>query len=375
MIPFLDLGAATAEIRDELDEAYHRFMDSGWYVLGKEVDSFEQEYATYCEANHCVGVGTGLDALTLALRSLDIGPGDEVIVPSNTYIATWLAVTQVGATIVPVEPDERTYNLNPKLLQAAITKRTKAIMPVNLYGQPVDYDAIRDCTQDTDIKLVIDNAQAQGAQYKGRTVGGIADIECHSFYPSKNLGAFGEGGAVTTNDETVAKRIRSLRNYGSTVRYHNDECGVNSRLDALQAAFLRVKLRHLDEWNQRRRGIAAIYLEDLAPLTPRDPQFILPFVPDWADPVWHLFVIRTPHRDALREHLQQHDIGTQIHYPIPPHASDAYSDLGFPSDAFPLANQLTDEVLSLPMGPQLPPTHAMSIAIRITESLSTNDEQ
>ncbi|WP_417748811.1 DegT/DnrJ/EryC1/StrS family aminotransferase [Rosistilla oblonga] len=365
--PFLDLGAATAEIRDELDEAYHRFMDSGWYVLGKEVDSFEQEYATYCEANHCVGVGTGLDALTLALRSLDIGPGDEVIVPSNTYIATWLAVTEVGATIVPVEPDERTYNLNPKLLQAAITKRTKAIMPVNLYGQPVDYDAIRDCTQDTDIKLVIDNAQAQGAQYKGRTVGGIADIECHSFYPSKNLGAFGEGGAVTTNDETVAKRIRSLRNYGSTVRYHNDECGVNSRLDALQAAFLRVKLRHLDEWNQRRRGIAAIYLEHLAPLTTRDPQFILPFVPDWADPVWHLFVIRTPHRDALREHLQQQRIGTQIHYPIPPHASDAYRNLGFPPDAFPIANQLAGEVLSLPMGPQLSSNQSIIIANTINK--------
>ncbi|EMI41653.1 DegT/DnrJ/EryC1/StrS family aminotransferase [Rhodopirellula sp. SWK7] len=352
MIPFLDLGAATAEIRDELDEAYHRFMDSGWYVLGKEVDAFEQEYATFCEADHCVGVGTGLDALTLALRAYDIGPGDEVIVPSNTYIATWLAVTQVGATIVPVEPDEPTFNLDPTLLQSAITKRTKVIMPVNLYGQPVDYDAIQDCAQGTDIKLVIDNAQAQGARYKGRRVGGIADIECHSFYPSKNLGAFGEGGAVTTNDETVAKRIRSLRNYGSTVRYHNDECGINSRLDALQAAFLRVKLRHLDEWNQRRRDLAATYFSELSPLASRL-SLLLPTVPDWADPVWHLFVIRTPRRDALREHLQQHGIGTQIHYPIPPHASDAYRDRGYSPDDFPIAQRLAGEVLSLPMGPSL----------------------
>ncbi|WP_417740600.1 DegT/DnrJ/EryC1/StrS family aminotransferase [Rosistilla oblonga] len=357
MIPFLDLSAATAELRTELDEAYHRFMDSGWYVLGAEVDTFEQEYAEYCEADHCVGVGTGLDALTLALRSLDIGPGDEVIVPSNTYIATWLAVTQVSATIVPVEPDEQTYNLDPKLLQAAITKRTKVILPVNLYGQPVDYDAIRSCVDNTDIKIVSDNAQAQGAKYKGRTVGGIADIECHSFYPSKNLGAFGEGGAVTTNDETIAKRIRSLRNYGSAIRYHNDECGTNSRLDALQAAFLRVKLRHLDDWNARRSKIADHYLTDLATTA----HLCLPKTPSFASPVWHLFVVRTDERDRLRDDLDLQKIGTQIHYPIPPHLSDAYKHLGFAGDQFPIAKQLAHEILSLPISPHLSVKEAATV--------------
>ncbi|MDC3255848.1 DegT/DnrJ/EryC1/StrS family aminotransferase [bacterium] len=364
MIPFLDLNAATDELRKELDDAYHRFMDSGWYVLGKEVEAFESEYAAYCEAKHCVGVGTGLDALTLALRALDVGVGDEVIVPTNTYIATWLAVTQVGATIVPVEPDEHTYNINPELLQAAITGRTKVILPVNLYGQPVDYDSIMSMAESAGAKVVIDNAQAQGARYKGRRVGGIADIECHSFYPSKNLGAFGEAGAVTTNDQALADRIRILRNYGSKIRYHNDECGTNSRIDALQAAFLRVKLRHLDEWNARRQSIASTYLQDLQGVE----RLQLPVVPNYALPVWHLFVVRCHSRDSLRQHLTNQGIGTQIHYPIPPHHSKAYKDdRQWPE--FPVAEEAARTILSLPMGPHLSQRQqeTVSVALRSWE--------
>lgn len=351
MIPFLDLSAATAELRSELNDAYHRFMDSGWYVLGEEVASFEKEYAEYCLARHCVGVGSGLDALHLALRALDVGPQDEVIVPSNTYIATWLAVTQVGAKIVPVEPDERTYNLSPMKIAKSITKKTKVILPVNLYGQPVDYDPILEIAHEANAKVVIDNAQAQGARYKGRTVGGIADVECHSFYPSKNLGAYGEAGAITTNDPEIADRIRTLRNYGSRVRYYNEECGFNCRLDALQAAFLRVKLRHLDTWNERRKQIAAMYVQELAPLTLHTSPFKLPVIPAWADPVWHLFVIRHPKRDELQKQLRDRGIGTLIHYPIAIHMSQAYSD--YSHQRLPLAEQLAGTVLSLPLGPQL----------------------
>ncbi len=370
-MPFNDLRSATVELRAELDEAYRRFMDSGSYVLGIEVESFENEYANYCEAQHCVGVGNGLDALHLALRALDVGPGDEVIVPSNTYIATWLAITQVGATIVPVEPNPTTYNLCPDGIAAAITNRTKVILPVNLYGQPVDYDPILAIAEEAGAQVVIDNAQAQGARYKGKPVGGLADIECHSFYPSKNLGAYGEAGAITTNDSVLADRIKLLRNYGSKVRYYNEECGYNSRLDALQAAFLRVKLKYLDEWDERRKQIAQTYLSELSPLATRNSQLTLPFVPDWADPVWHLFVVRHPQRDELQKRLSSHGIGTLIHYPVAIHRSQAYAD--FSGYQLPLAEQLSESVLSLPMGPQLTEQavrHVLNVLGEIVTNLS-----
>lgn len=363
IVPFQDFRAPYLELKEEFDAAYFRFMESGWFVLGNEVASFEEEYAAYCESAYCVGVGHGLDALHLALRALDCGPGDEVIVPSNTYIATWLAVTQVGAVPVPVEPDPATFNIDPAQIEAAITPRTKVILAVNLYGQPCDYDAIIEIAHKHGLKVAIDNAQAHGARYKGRRVGGIADIECHSFYPSKNLGAYGEAGAITTQDAGLADRVRVLRNYGSRVRYQNEVPGYNSRLDELQAAFLRVKLRKLDEWNARRTAIAQQYLSDLRPLAS---DLILPSVPEWAAPVWHLFVIRHPQRDTLQKHLADHGIQTIIHYPIPPHLSGAYgkAEIGklkaedpklqnsktSPS-AFPIAEQLADEILSLPISP------------------------
>jgi dTDP-4-amino-4,6-dideoxygalactose transaminase len=347
-VPFQDFRAAYEELKAELDDAYLRFMESGWYVLGKETGAFEDEYAAYCEAKHCVGVGNGLEALHLGLRAMCCGPGDEVIVASNTYIATWLAVTQVGADVVPVEPDEKTYNLNPELIEQAVTPRTKVILATNLYGQPCDYDAIRAVADRHGLIFATDNAQAQGARYKGRRVGGLAHFECHSFYPSKNLGAFGEAGAVTTNDPAVADRIRVLRNYGSRVRYHNEVPGYNSRLDEFQAALLRVKLRKLDEWNGHRAKLAHLYFNYLS-----SSQCTLPFVPDWADPVWHLFVIRNRNRDRLQKRLAEEGVQTIIHYPIPPHLSGAYTSLGFRRGHFPVAEDMATEVLSLPIGPHL----------------------
>jgi dTDP-4-amino-4,6-dideoxygalactose transaminase len=376
-VPFQDFRAAYEELQVELDDAYHRFMESGWYVLGKEVAAFEEEYAAYCEAKHCVGVGNGLEALHLGLRAVDCGPGDEVVVASNTYIATWLAVTQVGATVVPVEPDEKTYNLNPELLEQAITPRTKVILATNLYGQACDYDAIRAVADRHGVIFATDNAQSQGARYKGRRVGGLAHFECHSFYPSKNLGAFGEAGAVTTNDTDVADRIRVLRNYGSRVRYHNEVIGYNSRLDGLQAAFLRVKLRHLDEWNARRKAIAKTYLSHLPAavsvrrgglrLSSLNPELVVPSVPEWADPVWHLFVIRHQKRDALQKHLADHGVQTIIHYPIPPHLSGAYSDMEFRRGDFPIAEKMAADVLSLPLGP----FHSTSDVLAVSTALAS----
>lgn len=347
-IPFLDLKAATQELTAEIDQALDRVLNSGWYILGPEVEAFEREFADYCEASHCVGVANGLDALHLALRTLGIGPGDEVIVPSNTYIATWLAVSQCGATPVPVEPDPRTYNIDPSRIEALITPRTKAILPVHLYGQPADLDPILDLARQQGLKVVEDAAQAHGARYKGQRIGGHGDAVAWSFYPGKNLGALGDGGAVTTNDPEIADRLRVLRNYGSRVKYVNEVQGVNSRLDPLQAAILQVKLRHLDDWNTRRATIAARYLEGLAAT-----DLILPHVPNWAEPVWHLFIVRHPQRDTLQRHLNEAGIGTLIHYPIPPHRQGAYAPAGFAPDAFPLAARLADEVLSLPMGPHV----------------------
>jgi dTDP-4-amino-4,6-dideoxygalactose transaminase len=351
-VPFQDFRTPYQELKEEFDAAYHRFMDSGWFVLGKETEAFEEDYAVYCEAAHCVGVANGLDALHLALRAMGIGAGDEVIVPSNTYIATWLAVTQAGGVPVPVEPDSATFNIDPKRIEEAITPRTKAILSVNLYGQPCDYDAILKITRKHGLKFAIDNAQAHGARYKGCRVGGLADIECHSFYPSKNLGAYGEAGAITTNDTALADKVRVLRNYGSRVRYHNEVQGFNCRIDELQAAFLRIKLRYLDEWNARRTSIAEQYLSQLA--TPGT-QLVLPFVPAWASPVWHLFVVRHAKRDNLQQHLADQCIQTIIHYPIPPHLSGAYSSAK--PAVLPVAEHLANHVLSIPMGPHLQDHH------------------
>ena len=349
MIPFLDLGAAYRELQPQIDEAVSRVLSSGYYILGPEVDAFESEFASYCEANHTIGLANGLDALHLALRAMDVGPGDEVIVPSNTYIATWLAVSQCGATPVPVEPDERTYNIDPSLIEAAITSRTKVILPVHLYGQPADMDPILAIARKHGLRVLEDGAQAHGARYKGQRIGSHGDAVAWSFYPGKNLGALGDGGAVTTNDPELADRIRVLRNYGSREKYVNEVQGYNSRLDPIQAAVLRVKLAHLDEWNARRAGVARTYLEGLS-----DSGLTLPHVPDWAEPAWHLFVVRHPQRDALQQRLSKAGVGSLIHYPIPPHRQAAYAEAAFATKAFPIASRMADEVLSLPMGPHLP---------------------
>ena len=365
MIPPLDLLAATEELRDELEAVYSRFLSSGRYVLGPEVSAFEAEYAAYCQAEFCVGVASGLDALQLALKAAGVGVGDEVIVASNTYIATWLAVTHCGATVVPVEPDPATHNLDPVRIGEQLTPKTKAILATNLYGQPVDYDAIRAIADDAGLVFLVDNAQAHGAKYKGRTVGGIADLECHSFYPTKNLGALGEAGAVTTSSPEYADRIKMLRNYGSRERYHHEVPGYNSRLDELQAGILRVKLRRLDEWNDRRRAIATIYEKRFASQT----GLIEPRVPDGAESAWHLYVVRAPQRDRVLQLMNDMGVGCLIHYPIPPHRSEAYRDAGFAPEQFPIANELAESVLSIPMGPHLSAEHAETVADALIEAV------
>ncbi len=348
-VPFLDLIAPYQELKADLDAAYQRVMESGWFILGKEVEAFEHEFAAYCGVKHCIGVGNGLEALHLILRAHGIGEGDEVIVPANTYIATWLAVSYAGAKPVPVEPDPRTYNLDPNLLEAAITPKTKAIIPVHLYGQPSDMDPILQTAKKNDLKVIEDAAQAHGAHYRGRMSGNLGHAAGFSFYPGKNLGALGDAGAIVTNDDTLAEQVRMLRNYGSKVKYHHEVKGFNSRLDEMQAAFLRVKLTHLDEWNKRRKKIADYYLDHLAGL----PNLILPFAPDWTAPVWHIFAIQTPRRDALQQFLKNKGVGTLIHYPVPPHLSKAYAELGLQKGAFPISEVIASSELSLPMGPHL----------------------
>lgn len=348
-VPFLDLKAVYTELQAELDEATRRVLASGWYITGPEVEAFEAEFAAYCEARYCVGVANGLEALHLILRALDIGPGDEVVVPSNTFIATWLAVSYAGATPVPVEPDEETYNLAPALVEAALTERTKAIIPVHLYGQPADTDALGELAAKYGLAVIEDAAQAQGARLRGRRAGGLAHAAGFSFYPGKNLGALGDAGAVVTNDASLAERVRVLRNYGSRVKYEHEMRGFNSRLDELQAALLRVKLKRLDEWNERRRRLAEFYTQTLEGV----PDLKLPRVPAWADPAWHLYVVRHRERARLQAHLAAAGIGTIIHYPCPPHLQAAYRELNYRRGAFPVAEQMANEVLSLPMGPHL----------------------
>lgn len=349
-IPILDLKPAYDELRPELDAAYRRVMDSGWLLLGKELETFEAEYAASVGVAHCIGVANGLEAMQLVLMALDVGAGDEVIVPSHGYIATWLAVTHVGARPVPCEPDPLTYNLDPARLAALITPRTKVILPIHLYGQTADLTAINAVAAQHNLFVLEDAAQSHGARSHGQQAGALGHAAGVSFYPSKNLGALADAGAVTTNDPALADQLRHLRNYGSKVRYHNEVLGLNSRLSELQAAFLRAKLPHLAAWNARRVALAARYLAHLAPLAEAG-HLTLPHVPAWADPVWHLFVIRTARRAALQAHLAAAGIGSGIHYPIPPHLSNAYRAAGWKRGDFPLAEQFADEVLSLPIGP------------------------
>ncbi len=352
-VPFLDLAESIRELRDEIDAAHARVLDSGWLLLGKELEAFEGEWARYTEAQHAIGVANGLDALALALEACGVRPGDDVLVPANTYIASWLAISQVGARPVPVEPDERTYNLDPARLAAALTPRTTAIMPVHLYGQPADLGPILDFAAAKGLAVVEDAAQCHGARYRGKRIGGahragLRQAVAWSFYPTKNLGALGDGGAITTDDATIADHLRVTRNYGQRQRYVNEVVGRNSRLEELHAAVLRVKLRHLDPWNARRTALAQGYLRDLAGLP-----ITLPTVPAWAEPVWHLFVIRTARRDQLHDRLKAAGIGTIIHYPVPPHRQGAYAHLGIFEGSLPQSECLHREVLSLPIGPHL----------------------
>ena len=361
-VPFLDLREAYLELAPELEAAFRRVMDSGWYLLGPEVEAFEREFAAYCGARYCVGVGNGLDALHLILRAWGIGPGDEVIVPANTYIATWLAVSYAGARPVPVEPDPRTYNFDPQRLEAAISARTKAILPVHLYGLPADMDPILALARLHGLKVIEDAAQAHGARYRGRRAGILGDAAGFSFYPTKNFGAFGDGGAVVTDDPELAGRVAALRNYGSRRKGENEVKGYNSRLDELHAALLRVRLRHLDDWNERRRARARLYVSLLSGLP-----LALPHEPTWAEHAWHLFVIRTAQREALQRLLDARGVITLIHYPIPPHLQPAYAELGLRAGALPVTEAIHREVLSLPLGPHLSEEQVRCVAAAVAE--------
>ncbi len=355
-VAFLDLKAAYAELASELGNAIMRVVKSGWYLLGEELSAFEAEYADYVGTRYCVGVGNGLDAIRLILIGKNIGPGDEVLVPANTYIATWLAISQTGAIPVPIDPDPHTYNMDPTKIRPAITEKTKAILVVHLYGQPADMDAINKIASEQRLMVFEDAAQAHGARYRGKRAGNLADAAAWSFYPTKNLGAMGDGGAVTTNDETLAHALRTLRNYGSVKKYVNERQGYNSRLDEVQAAILRVKLRYLDLWNARRGKLAQFYTKHL-----RAPGVTLPYVADQVEHAWHLYVIRSVRRSELQTYLQSQGIDTLIHYPIPPHMQAAYCDTGICLKQTFMATQLAQEVLSLPMGPHLTEAQAEQV--------------
>lgn len=358
-VPFLDLKALHIELKEELDAAYRRVVDAGCFIMGPELETFEAEFSHYCEVKHCIGVGNGLEALHLLLRAYGIGPGDEVIIPSNTFIATWLAVTECGATPVPVDPDIATHNIDPSLIGNAITSRTRAIIPVHLYGQSADMNPINVLASKHSLIVIEDAAQAQGARYKSRRTGSLGHSAATSFYPGKNLGALGDGGAVLTSDDDIANKVKRLRNYGSQVKYKHDLTGYNSRLDEMQAAFLRAKLAVLDQWNARRRKIADQYSRLLA-----GTDIILPYVPEYAEPVWHLYVIRSKQRDALRAHMEQHGISVIIHYPIPPHQQACYRE--FRGYSLPVAELLAGEVLSLPMSPAMTAEEIETVVHTIT---------
>lgn len=359
-IPFLDVRRLHLEIREHLEAAFRRVLDSGWFVLGPEVEAFEAEFALFCGVRQCVGVGNGLDALHLLLLAYGIGPGDEVVVPSNTFIATWFAVSKCGATPVAADPYPDTFNLDPDAMAAAITPRTRAIIPVHLYGQPADMDRINAIARQHGLVVIEDAAQSQGARYKGKRAGSLGHAAATSFYPGKNLGALGDAGAILTDDYAIADKVRALRNYGSHSKYQHDVLGCNTRLDEMQAAFLRVKLGCLDDWNERRVRLARRYSMQL-----RDTGLALPSVPEWADPVWHLYVVRSSSREALRRHLAERGIATITHYPIPPHRQACYAE--FSGHELPLAEKLANEVLSLPMSPVLTEREVDAVADAIHE--------
>jgi dTDP-4-amino-4,6-dideoxygalactose transaminase len=360
-IPFLSFQPQHEPARAEIMAALERVYDSYWYVLGEEVSRFEQAYSGFNGVSHTVGVANGLDALVLALRVLEIGPGAEVIVPSNTYIATWLAITQVGATPVPVEPDPATSNLNPSLIEAALTPRTRAIMPVHLYGQACRMTEIMALARTHGLQVVEDNAQAQGAAFDGRLAGSFGALNGTSFYPGKNLGALGDAGAVTTDDADLAQKVRVLRNYGSQQKYYNEVVGYNSRLDELQAAVLAVKLKYLPGWTSQRQQVAAWYGQHLAGID----GLRLPAVAAGATHVYHLYVVHTSRRDALQQHLTSEGIGTMIHYPVPPHRQQAYAYLNMAAGAFPVAEELAATCLSLPIWPGMSESHVQRVASSI----------
>ncbi|MCY6356041.1 DegT/DnrJ/EryC1/StrS family aminotransferase [Clostridium sp. ZS2-4] len=343
-IPFVNLRPMHEEIKSEMNQKFEKIYNKSWFILGEEVIRFEESFADYCETKYCVGCGNGLDALHLALKGLNISIGDEVIVPSNTYIATALAVSYAGAKPVFVEPDVETYNINSDLIENAITKNTKAVIVVHLYGQPAEMDKINLIAKKYNLKIIEDCAQAHGAKYKKKKIGSLGDAAGFSFYPGKNLGALGDGGAVTTDNKCLAKIITSLRNYGSNKKYFNEYKGFNSRLDEIQAGFLSVKLKYLNKWNEDRKKIASKYMSHI-----ENNNIILPYVIDDVEPVWHLFAIRSKKRDELRNYLNKKGISTLIHYPIPIHLQKAYKELGFKQGTFPIAEKISKEVLSLPI--------------------------
>lgn len=347
-VPFVDLAAQYATVRDSVRNAMDAVLERGDFILGGSVGEFEESFAQFTGTAHAVGVDSGLSAIELSLRAMGVGPGDEVITAANTFIASVLPVSYVGATPVLVDVDPRTYDLDLEQVEAAITPRTRAIMPVHLYGQPVDMDALMAIAERHGLDVIEDACQAHGARYRGRRAGSFGHAAAFSFYPAKNLGAYGDGGLVTTDDPEVADRIRVLRNYGSVTKYHHEVKGMNHRLDTLQAAVLHVKLAHLDAWNAARRRHAAAYDGHL-----QDSGLELPAVRAGAEHVYHLYVVRSPERDALQAHLKDHGVATGIHYPVPVHLQPAYRDLGKGPGSFPVTEQLANEILSLPMYPEL----------------------
>lgn len=346
-VPFLDLKKINGRYQQEFAKALDKAITSGWFIMGEELAAFEKEFAAYCQTTNCIGVANGLDALFIALKMLGVGKGDEVLVPSNTYIATWLAVNMTGATPVPVEPRADTYNINPDLIEQKITAKTKAIMPVHLYGQACEMDAIMKIARAHNLYVVEDNAQSQGATWNGKVTGSFGDINGTSFYPGKNLGALGDGGAITTDNLPLATRTAAYRNYGSEKKYYNEVQGINSRLDDLQAAFLRIKLRDLDATNKQRNIIADRYTEALNGVG----DLVLPVVAAGATHVYHLYVVRTQKRDALAEYLKKNDIGIVVHYPIPPHLQKAYAGMQFAKGDFPISETIAETCISLPLWP------------------------
>lgn len=365
-VPFLDLRATRRELGEDLERTVARVLESGWYLLGPELEEFERAFASYCGTRHCVGVGSGISAIELALRAGGVGPGDEVLVPAYTWIATWLAVTRTGARPVGVDVKESTYNIDPHLIEAAITDRTAAIVPVHLRGEPADMDAIGALAAAADLLVVEDAAQAHGASYRRRRAGGLGHAAAFSFYPTKNLGGIADGGAVTTDDDELAEQVRLLRNYGMKDRYEIEVEGVNSRLSEVQAAVLRLALPHLDDWNQTRASLAQIYLDAF-----RGHDLIsLPQTPDWADPVWHLFVIGHPDREACASALAERGIGTLVHYPLLPHRAPPYRN-HWPAGSFPVAERLSAAALSLPLYPQLDPAACERVAEAVLATVAS----